>query len=205
MFVVLSACQPALHEKPAFLASLCIPSRNHRVGSSPDTIVTPLVDRVPRSSSRLPACLLIDSPVSGVGSRLLVCLFVGVRSALQQSVSPSQNYVVLFGIIASRTSGHRGAVGVAYTSDTSRDSGIDTYRAVHPTAYRSVHCHLARHAGMARAGTHDNPTGIADRDGGERSRTQTGHKTSDRSGGTFIPSLQSAVPQARSLLSSSQT
>ena len=166
------------------------------------TLDSTCLDRVPRSRSRLPACLLIDSPVSGVGSRLLVCLFVGVRSALQQSVSPSQR---LRCIIRNYCESHLRGVGVAYTSDTSRDSGIDTYRAVHPTAYRSVHCHLARHAGMARAGTHDNPTGIADRDGGERSRTQTGHKTSDRSGGTFIPSLQSAVPQARSLLSSSQT
>ena len=85
------------------------------------TLDSTCLDRVPRSRSRLPACLLIDSPVSGVGSRLLVCLFVGVRSALQQSVSPSQNYVVLFGIIASRTL--RG-VGVAYTSDTDHVTAV---------------------------------------------------------------------------------
>ena len=45
------------------------------------TLDSTCLDRVPRSRSRLPACLLIDSPVSGVGSRLLVCLFVGVRSS----------------------------------------------------------------------------------------------------------------------------
>ena len=166
------------------------------------TLDSTCLDRVPRSRSRLPACPYRFSCVRCGFSTSRVLVRRGPFGTATVRFPQSQTLLVYYSELLSRTTS---GVGVAYTSDTSRDSGIDTYRAVHPTAYRSVHCHLARHAGMARAGTHDNPTGIADRDGGERSRTQTGHKTSDRSGGTFIPSLQSAVPQARSLLSSSQT